>query len=185
LVSSIVQGQGSSIGENHSHYERHMDNAPLSLEISCAFTAYDYLPSTPSPITTPPSATQSLKTTSPIPSSIAPYVTQSRHESGSIGNLPFVDGLGVERVVRAYCMVQHTRKPHQLCQRGQSCSKKVELLSAQEAIRTGGCKQNCLQDLDARVILNERYSACGKKYEERAIWMLQRLDSSKCRVRGK
>jgi hypothetical protein len=24
-----------------------------------------------------------------------------------------------------------------------------------------------------------------KKYEERATWMLQRLDSSKCRVRGK
>jgi hypothetical protein len=133
LVSSIVQGQGSSIGKNHNHYKRHMDNAPLSPGLSCACATYDYPPSTPSPITTPPSATQSLRTTSQ-------YVTQPRDESGSIGNLPFVDGLVVERVVRAYRMVQRTQKPHQLRQRGQSHSRKVELLSVQEAIRTGGCK---------------------------------------------
>jgi hypothetical protein len=85
-----------------------MDNAPLSLELSCASVAYDYPLSIPSPITIPPSVTQSLKTKSPTPSSVAPYVTQPRDESGSIGNLPFVDGLGVERVVHAYRMVQRT-----------------------------------------------------------------------------
>jgi hypothetical protein len=162
-----------------------MENASLSPEISCASTAYDYPPRTPSPTSIPPSGTQSLNTTSPSLSSVAPYLTHPRDVLGSIGNLPFVDGLGVQRVVRAYRMVQRTRKPHPLRQRGELRSKKVELVSVEEAIQKRGCKQNCLRDLDVGVILNKRYSAWGKKYEERATWMLQRLDSSKCRVRGK
>lgn len=76
-----------------------MDNAPLSPGLSCASAVYDYPLSTPSPIIIPPSASQSLRTT-------LQYVTQLRDESSSIGNLPFVDGLVVERVLRAYRMVQ-------------------------------------------------------------------------------
>jgi hypothetical protein len=61
----------------------------------------------------------------------------------------------------------------------------VELLRVEEKIQRRRCKQNCRWNLDTRVIFNECYSAWRKKYEERATWMLQRLDSSKCRVRGK
>jgi hypothetical protein len=58
-------------------------------------------------------------------------------------------------------------------------------LTVEEVIQTWGCKQNCLRDLDARIIFNECYLAWGKTNEERATSMLQRLGSSKCRVRGK
>ena len=108
LVSSILQGQGSLIGENHGQYQRHMDNAPLSPELSCAFAAYDYLPSIPSPVSTPPSTIQSLSTTYPRPSNRTRYLTYLGGTSGSIDNLPFIDGLGVQRVVRTYHMVQRT-----------------------------------------------------------------------------
>jgi hypothetical protein len=140
LVSCISEGQGSSTGQNQGQYHRRMENASLSAVLSCASATYDYPSRTPSPIGTPPFGTQSLSTTSISPFVIAPYLTHLGDASGSIGNLPFVDGLGVQRIVCAYCMVQQTQKPHPLCQRGQSRSKKVELLSVEEAIRTGGCK---------------------------------------------
>jgi hypothetical protein len=115
LVSCISEGRGSSIGQNQGHYHRRMENTSLSPELSCASVTYDYPSRTPSPTGTPPSGTQSLNTTSASPSSIAPYLTHPGDASGSIGNLPFLDGLGVQRVVRAYHMVQQTRKPHPLC----------------------------------------------------------------------
>jgi hypothetical protein len=105
-VSCILEGQGSSTGQNQGQYHRRMENASLSPELSCTSTTYDYPSRTPSPTSTPPSGTQSLSTTSTSPSSIAPCLTHPRDSSGSIGNLPFVDGLGVQRVVCAYRMVQ-------------------------------------------------------------------------------
>jgi hypothetical protein len=114
LVAPILEGQASSVGQNQDQYHRRMENASSSPELSCASVAYDYPPRTPSPTSTPPSGTQSLSTTSPSLSSVAPYLTHPGDVFGSIGNLPFVDGLGVQRVVRAYRMVQRTRKPHPL-----------------------------------------------------------------------
>jgi hypothetical protein len=118
FFSSIIQGQGSLLEKNHGQYQRHMDNAPLSPELSCASTAYDYPPSTPSPVSTPPSTTQSLSTTYPRPFSGTTYLIHPEDASSSIGNLLFVDGLGVQRVVRTYRMVQRTQKPRSLWQRG-------------------------------------------------------------------
>jgi hypothetical protein len=54
-------------------------------------------------------------------------------------------------------------------QKGELLNKKVELLSIEEAIKKGGCKRNCIQDLDARIILNIWYFGWGNKYEDRAI----------------
>jgi hypothetical protein len=135
-VSCILEGQGSSTRQNQGQYHRRMENASLSPKLSCTSATYDYPSCTPSPTGTPPSGTQSLSTTSPSPSNIAPCFTHPGDASGSIGNLSFVDGLGVQRVVRAYCMVQRIRKPHPLRQRRQSRSKKMELLSVEEAIQT-------------------------------------------------
>jgi hypothetical protein len=117
-----------------------MENASLSPELSCASAAYDYPPRTPSPTSTLPSGIQSLSTTSPSFFSVAPYLTHLGDVFGSISNLPFVDGVGVQKVVRAYQMVQRTRKPHPLRQRGESRSKKVELVSVEEAIQKGEYK---------------------------------------------
>jgi hypothetical protein len=47
-----------------------------------------------------------LSTTSFGPSSAPPYLTQPGDAFGSINILPFVDGLGVQRIVHAYRMVQ-------------------------------------------------------------------------------
>jgi hypothetical protein len=134
----------------------------LSPELSCASAAYDYPLRTPSPTSTPPSRTQSLSTTYPSLSSVVPYLTHLREVFGSIGNLHFVDGLGVLRFVRAYRMVQRTQKPHPLCQRGESHSEKVELVSVEEAIQKRRCKQNCLRELNVEVILNKCYLAWKK-----------------------
>jgi hypothetical protein len=94
-----------------------VENASLSPEINCASILYNCLSRTPSPTSTPASRTQSFGTTSPSPSSVATYLTHLGNAFGSISNLPFMDELGIRRIVRAYRMVQQTRKPNPLQQR--------------------------------------------------------------------
>jgi hypothetical protein len=52
LVSSILQGQGSSIGQNQGQYHRCMEKASLSPKLGCTSIIYDYPLSTPSPVHT-------------------------------------------------------------------------------------------------------------------------------------
>jgi hypothetical protein len=109
-ISSILRGQGLSIGTNNYHYHRNTNNALLSPDVSCASAAYDYPPSTPSPIGTVACTAHSLSTVSPKPPSVPPYLSHPSNTSISISSLSFVDGLGVYSVVRAYRMVHQTQK---------------------------------------------------------------------------
>ena len=95
LISSILQGQGSSFEENDGHYHRNISNATLFLYLSCISATCNNPLSILSPIGTPPSAAHLSNTISSRLPNIAPYLTYPLDTSTSIGSLPTVDGLDV------------------------------------------------------------------------------------------
>lgn len=76
-----------------------------SPELSSTIASYDYLPSTPSPMDTPPSLGNSCGIAYHGPIIRATFLIHLVDTSISIGSLLFVDGLDVDRVMHAYRMV--------------------------------------------------------------------------------
>jgi hypothetical protein len=69
-------------------------------------------------------------------------------------------------------MHNRPRRTRTTCQRRETLKEKVKLDSVVAAKTKGGCKHNCLRDVDEKYILDQRYMACGQKYEQRATWIL-------------
>lgn len=65
-------------------------------------------------------------------------------------------------------MQNRCRKAMTPCERGELLGEKVELDSVVATKMKGGCKHNCLRDVDERYILDQRYMAWGQKYEQQA-----------------
>jgi hypothetical protein len=61
----------------------------------------------------------------------------------------------------------------------------VKLDSMVAAQTKGGCKCNCLRDVDEKYILDQRYMAWGQKYEQQAMWILQILNAFYLRTDGR
>jgi hypothetical protein len=86
-------------------------------------------------------------------------VTEGSHSSTS--NVPVVDGLRADRQSRRYSMQNHRRRARAPRQKGEPLRKKVKLDSVVAAKTKGGCKRNCLRDVDEKYILDQRYMAWG------------------------
>jgi hypothetical protein len=84
----------------------------------------------------------------------------------SIGNVPVVDGLPADRQSNRYSMQNRRRRARAPRQRGEPLREKVKLDSVVVAKTKGGCKSNCLKDVDEKYILNQRYMAWGQKHEQ-------------------
>ena len=133
-----------------------------------------------------------------MPSNHSNSVPNTLEDSGTIGNMspltegsrcstgeiPRVDGLPMETQTRRYHMQNRRRRAQTPRERGEPLGQKVTLDSVLAAKRQGGCKQNCLRDVDEKYILDQRYMAWGQKYEQRATWMLQMLNAFYSRTEG-
>jgi hypothetical protein len=62
-------------------------------------------------------------------------------------------------------------------EKGEPRMEKVTLASVRSAKQRGGCKRNCLRDVNEKYILEQRYMAWAQKYEVRATWILQMLNA--------
>jgi hypothetical protein len=82
-------------------------------------------------------------------------VTEGSHSSTS--NVPVVDGLPADRQSRRYSMQNHRRRARAPYQRGEPLREKVKLNSVVAVKTKGGCKYNCLRDVDEKYILDQRY----------------------------
>jgi hypothetical protein len=94
----------------------------------------------------------------------------------SVGNLPHVEGLASQRPSRTYSMENRKSRVPKPREKGESRMEKVTLASVRSAKQRGGCKRNCLRDIDEKYILEQRYMAWAQKYEVRATWILQMLN---------
>ena len=74
-------------------------------------------------------------------------------------------------------MENRHRKAKTPRERGEPLGEKVKLHSIVARKTKGGCKHNCLRDVDERYILDQRYMAWGQNYEQCATWILQMLNS--------
>jgi hypothetical protein len=63
--------------------------------------------------------------------------------------------------------------------------EKVKLDSMVAAKTKGGCKHNCLRDVDEKYVLDQRYMVWGQKYEQQATWILQMLNAFHLRMEGR
>jgi hypothetical protein len=107
-----------------------------------------------------------------------PFFPISHTTETHIRDLPHVDGLSnLQSYPRTYSMANRTRASFRQRQRGEGRAQKVTLESTRAAKQKGGCKNNCLQDVDEGVILDQRYMAWGPKYNVRATWIRQMLQS--------
>ena len=81
-------------------------------------------------------------------------------------NVPVVDGLPANKKSKRYSMQNHRKRARTPRQRGEPLREKVKLDSVVAAKMKGGCKRNCLRDVDEKYILNQRYMAWRQKYEQ-------------------
>jgi hypothetical protein len=72
--------------------------------------------------------------------------------------------------------------PHE---REEPLGEKVKLDSMVAAKTKGGCKHNCLRDVDEKYVLDQRYMVWGQKYEQQATWILQMLNAFHLRMEGR
>ena len=83
----------------------------------------------------------------------------------STEEIPRVDGLPIETQTRRYHMQNRSRRVQTPRERGEPLGQKVTLDSVLAAKMQGGCKQNCLRNVNEKYILDQRYMAWGQKYE--------------------
>jgi hypothetical protein len=67
---------------------------------------------------------------------------------------PVPDGLPAERQRRRYSMHNRSRRTRTTGQRRETLKEKVKLDSVVSAKTKGGCKHNCLRDVDKKYILD-------------------------------
>jgi hypothetical protein len=77
------------------------------------------------------------------------------------------------------------RRTRATCQRRKTLKKKIKLDNAMAAKAKGGCKHNCLRDVDEKYILDQRYMAWGQKYKQRGTWISQMLNVFYLRTEGR
>lgn len=100
----------------------------------------------------------------------------SQSTPSNIRDLPHVDGLiHVRAARRPYSMQNRRSRDSRETSSREGISTKVSLLSVQRAIGRGGCKQNCLRDIQERYLLDMRYNAWASTYAIRSTWMRQML----------
>jgi hypothetical protein len=103
----------------------------------------------------------------------------------STGVVLVVDGLPTGRQSRRYYMQNSRRRATTPHERREPLREKMKLNSVVAAKTKGGCKRNCLKDVDERYILDQRYMAWGQKYEQHAMWILQMLNAFYLCTEGK
>jgi hypothetical protein len=72
----------------------------------------------------------------------------------SIGNVPVVNGLPAERQSRRYSIQNRRKRVRTPREREEPLREKVKLKSVVAAKTKGGCKRNCLRDVDEKYILD-------------------------------
>jgi hypothetical protein len=77
----------------------------------------------------------------------------------STGNVPVVDDLPAERHSRRYSMQNRWRRARIPCER--AFKRECEARECGGSKDEGGCKHNCLRDVDEKYILDQRYMAWG------------------------
>jgi hypothetical protein len=99
-------------------------------------------------------------------------------------NMARIEGMSVGTPRRRYSMTNRRARIRTPRERGEFTSQKVTLQSVLCAKETGACKRNCLRDVDAKYVLDQRYMAWGQKYEARATWIMQMLNAFFTRTEG-
>jgi len=99
---------------------------------------------------------------------------------GSVGNtldVTRMEGMPMHIPRRRYSMANRRTRVKSLRERGESASQKVTLDSVLCAKEKGACKHNCLREVEAKYVLDQRYMAWGQKYKTWATWIMQMLNA--------
>ena len=81
-------------------------------------------------------------------------------------------------------MENHRRREEREWEKGEAWEVKVILDNVRRAKEKDGCQRNCLRDVDEKHILDQWYMAWDQKFETRATWIFQMLNSFHIRTEG-